>query len=106
MQIVVLRTDLHSSDLTTHCIGRNDYSLLLADFSLFSTLPVVVLRTLARVPGVTPATLGQRTPGGVAEPASLLALFLLFHSSESCCVNVNVYTEILRSLGSLTKSYT
>lgn len=103
MQIVVLRTDPHPSDLTTHCIGRNDYSLLLADF-FFSTLPVVVLRTLARVPDRTPATLGQRTPGGVAEPASLLALFLLFHSSESSCVNV--YTEILRSLGSLTKSYT
>lgn len=30
IQIVVLRTDPYSSDLTTHCIGRNDYSLLTA----------------------------------------------------------------------------
>lgn len=38
IQIVILKTDPYSSDLTTHCIGRNDYSLHVP-FPSFSCFP-------------------------------------------------------------------
>lgn len=80
IQIVVLRTDPHSSDLTTHCIGRNDYSLLL----LSCPLPLDG--------SWEPSLLLSWVPGSYERAGDRLApLFLLSFFGKV----VNVSTEIL-----------
>lgn len=77
IQIVVLRTDPHSSDLTTHCIGRNDF---------FASLVGCHALCRLRFPlEPSPASVGSRVP--VTEPMTSsrsIVLALILQKSWQC----------------------